>query len=165
MHTCGHFSARGRSRNWKASTLSSTGRTRIQDGGVSNATVDHDFSYLKSALLYEYKKTPNRILKVPHIPKSGEDNVRKGFLEFEGYEKVLDMLPLSLKCIFVVGYHIGNRKGALLELKWTQVDFENNVIRFAKMQNRKPVPVAAPIYGDMRASLRRQKSFRDRALS
>jgi integrase len=129
--------------------------------GVSNTTVDHDFAYLKSALLLEHKKTPSRVAKVPHIPKSGEDNVRQGFLEFDGYEKVLAQLPLSLKCLFVLAYHVGNRKGALLELKWPKVDFENGVIRFIRMQNRKPVPLAAPIYGDMADWLRSQKTFRD----
>jgi integrase len=128
---------------------------------VSNATVDHDFTYLKSALLFEYKKTPTRVARVPHIPKSGEDNVRHGFLEFDGYEEVLAQLPLSLKSVFAVGYHIGNRKGALLSLRWPQVDFKNGVVRFIRMQNRKPVPVAAPIYGDMEEWLRRQKAFRD----
>lgn len=128
---------------------------------VSNVTVDHDFTYLKSALLLEYKKTPSRVARVPHIQKSGEDNVRRGFLEFDGYEKVLAQLPLSLKSVFVVGYHIGNRKGALLGLEWPQIDFENGVIRFIRLQNRKPVPVAAPIYGDMQEWLRRQKAFRD----
>ena len=137
-------------------------RMRIEEDGVSNATVDHDFTYLKSSLIHEYKKTPSRVLKVPHIPKSGEDSVRKGFLDFEGYEKVLVELQTSLKCMFVVAYHIGNRRGVLLELKWTQVDFENGLIRFTRMQNRKPVPVAAPIYGDMRTWLTRQKAFRDK---
>ncbi|MGA8596693.1 MAG: tyrosine-type recombinase/integrase [Bryobacteraceae bacterium] len=132
---------------------------RTQD--VSDATVDHDFAYLKSALLFEYKKTPSRVARVPHIPKSGEDNVRHGFVEFEGYEKLLAELPLSLKSVLVVGYHIGNRKGALLDLKWPQVDFKNRVIRFIRMQNRKPVPVAAPIYGDMEEWLRWQKAYRD----
>ena len=128
---------------------------------VCNATVDHDFAYLKSALILEYKKTPSRVTRVPHIEKSGEDKVRQGFLELDGYEKVLTQLPLSLKSVFVVGYHIGNRKGVLLDLKWPQVDFKNGVIRFIGMQNRKPVPVAAPIYGDMEGWLRRQKEFRD----
>lgn len=128
---------------------------------VSNVTVDHDLAYLKSALLLEYKKTPSRVVKVPHIPKSGEDNVRSGFLNFDGYEKVLAQLPDSLKCMFVVAYHIGNRKGALLELKWRQVDFPNSVVRFMQMRNRKPVPLAAPIYGDMNEWLRRQKAYRD----
>jgi integrase len=128
---------------------------------VSNSTVDHDFAYLKSALLLEYKKTPSRVARVPHIPKSGEDNVRLGFLEFDGYEKVLAHLPMSLKCIFVLAYHVGNRKGALLELKWPQIDFKNGVVRFIQRQNRKPVPLAAPIYGDMANWLRHQKAYRD----
>jgi integrase len=128
---------------------------------VSDATVDHDFTYLKSALLLEYKKTPSRVTRVPHIQKSGEDKVRHGFLELDGYKKVLAQLPLSLKSVFVVGYHIGNRKGALLGLEWPQIDFGSEVVRFIRLQNRKPVPVAAPIYGDMREWLRRQKAFRD----
>ena len=41
------------------------------------------------------------------------------------------------------------------------MDFRNRVIRFIRIQNRKPVPVAAPIYGDMEDWLRRQKEFRD----
>jgi len=131
---------------------------------VSNSTVDHDFAYLKSALLLEYKKTPSRVARVPHIPKSGEDNVRLGFLEFDGYEKVLAHLPMSLKCIFVLAYHVGNRKGALLELKWPQIDFKNGVVRFIRMQNRKPIPLAAPIYGDMAEWLHRQKAYRDEHL-
>jgi integrase len=136
-------------------------KMRVEEDGVSNTTVDHDFTYLKSALLLEYKKTPSRIVKVPHIPKSGEDNVRQGFLEFDHYEKVLAELPLSLKCIFVLAYHISNRKGALTGLRWNQVDFDNKVIRFVRSQNRKPVPAAAPIYGDMDHWLKLQKAFRD----
>jgi integrase len=42
------------------------------------------------------------------------------------------------------------------------VDFTNGVIRFVRLQNRKPVPMAAPIYGDMGAWLDRQKEFRDK---
>jgi integrase len=129
---------------------------------VSDASVDLDLAYLKSALLLEYKKTPSRVNRVPHMPKSVEDNVRHGFLEFDGYEDVLELLPLSLKSLFVIGYHIGNRKGALLDLKWTQVDFRNGVIRFIRMQNRKPVPIAAPIYGDMQRWLSQQRAFRDK---
>lgn len=134
---------------------------QIRNKSVSNATVDHDLAYLKSALFLEYRKTPSRIVRVPYIPKSGEENIRQGFLEFDGYEAVLSELPLSLKCAFVVGYHIGNRKGVVLSLKWPQVDFDNRVIRFIRLQNRKPVPVAAPIYGDMEYWLRRQKAYRD----
>jgi len=49
----------------------------------------------------------------------------------------------------------------LLDLKLSQVDFTNRVIRFVRLQNRKPVPMAAPNYGDMEEWLCRQKAFRD----
>ncbi len=41
-----------------------------------------------------------------------------------------DKLPISLKYLLVVGYHIGNRKGTLLNLKWSQIDFEEGLKRF-----------------------------------
>lgn len=136
---------------------------RISEDGVSDATVDHDLTYLKAALNLEHKKKPHtRVPVVPTIPKSGVDNVRQGFLDLDGYDKVLDKLPVSLKCLFVVGYHIGNRKGTLLNLKWSQIDFEEGLIRFIRKENGKPVPVFAPIYGDMHDWLRHQKAFRDR---
>ncbi len=136
---------------------------RIANDGVSDTTVDHDFTYLKAALNLEHDKKPRtRVPVVPTIPKSGVDNVRHGFLELADYDKVLEKLPISLKCLFVVGYHIGNRRGALLGLKWNQVDFEEGLIRFHRKENGKPVPVFAPLYGDMHEWLRRQKSFRDR---
>ena len=43
---------------------------------------------------------------------------------------VPDKLPVSLKYLLVVGYHIGNRKGTLLNLKWSQIDFEEGLNRF-----------------------------------
>ena len=136
---------------------------RIAGDGVSNSTVDHDFTYLMAALNLEHRKKPQtRVPVVPTIPKSGEDNIRQGFLELEGYDKLLDKLPISLKCLFVVGYHIGNRRGTLLSLKWREVDFEEGLIRFFRKENGKPVPIFAPIYGDMRDWLERQKAFRDR---
>jgi len=73
----------------------------------SNGTVDHDFTYLGAALRLECKKTPSRVIRVPHIPKSGEDNVRQGFVKFDGYERVLEQLPASLKTLLVVGITSG----------------------------------------------------------
>jgi integrase len=128
---------------------------------VSNATVDHDFTCLKSALMFECKKAPSRIVKVPHIPKSGEDKVRSGFLEFEGYEKVLAKLPMSLKCIFVVAYYIGNRKGALLELKWPQVDFTTGWFDSSGCRIVSRYLWQRRFYGDMGQWLIRQTEFRD----
>lgn len=134
---------------------------RTGQDGVSNATVDHDLTYLSAALRLEHNKRPNtRVPVMPTIPKSGEDHVRQNFLAFDGYQRVLEALPASLKCLFVIGWHIGNRKSALLELEWAQI--EATTIRFHRKQGGKPVAVHGPIYGDMREWLEKQRSVRDR---
>jgi hypothetical protein len=59
-------------------------------------------------------------------------------------------LPEELRLLFVVAYHVGLRKGALLRIKWSQVDMAASCIWMeGKRPNRKPEPVAVPIYGDM----------------
>jgi integrase len=59
--------------------------------------------------------------------------------------------------LFVIAYHVGLRKGALLRIKWSQVDLKASCIWMeGKRTNRKPEPVAVPIYGDMGAFLQTQ---------
>ena len=59
-------------------------------------------------------------------------------------------MPEELRLLFVVAYHVGLRKGALLRIKWLQVDMAASCIWMeGKRPNRKPEPVAVPIYGDM----------------
>ena len=59
-------------------------------------------------------------------------------------------LPEELRLLFVVAYHVGLRKGALLRIKWSQVDLKAQTISMnGRKSNRKPEPVAVPIYGDM----------------
>jgi integrase len=62
-----------------------------------------------------------------------------------------------LKLLFVIAYHVGLRKGALLRIKWEQVDLASSCIWMqGKKANRKTEPVAVPIYGDMRTYLEMQ---------
>jgi len=46
----------------------------------------------------------------------------KRILKPELYQKLLFELPEVLRLLFVIAYHVGLRKGALLRIKWTQVD-------------------------------------------
>lgn len=129
--------------------------------GVSGTTVNRDLAALRAALKLEAKNTPSRVKFVPYFPMDDEShNVRTGFLDVSGYRKILEHLPESLKCLFVLAYHVGNRRGNLLSLKWSQVDFEIGIIRLAETQDGKHVGTA-PIYGEMRSWLARQKGYRD----
>jgi len=112
---------------------------------VSNATADHDFTYVKSALLLKLKKMLSRIARVPHIQKPGEDDVRHSFLEFDGYETFWNAYPYPSRVFSPLAIR-SEIECALLRLKWSQVDFAKWSHPFIRLQNRKPIPMASPIY-------------------
>jgi len=78
-------------------------------------------------------------------------------LKPEHYRKLLFELPEDLRLLFVIAYHVGLRKGALLRIKWSQIDLRANTIWMeGRQKNRKPEPIAVPIYGDMAKFLEMQ---------
>ena len=96
------------------------------------------------------------------VARRHQGEPRKGFLKPEHYRKLLAELPDELKLLFVVAYHVGLRKGALLRIKWEQVDVAASCIWMeGKRANRKPEPVAVRIYGDMKTYLETQPRTSD----
>lgn len=117
---------------------------------VKPGTVNRELGLLHCAFQLGYQQDPPLVARVPHFPRPTEDEPRKGFLKPEMYRKLLLELPDSLRLLFVVAYHVGLRRGALLRIKWAQVDLKASCIWMeGKKVNRKPEPVAVPIYGDM----------------
>lgn len=117
---------------------------------VKPGTVNRELGLLHRAFQLGYNQDPPLVARVPHFPRLTEDEPRKGFLKPESYQKLLFELPVELRLLFVVAYHVGLRKGALLRIKWTQVDREAHTIWMeGRRRNRKPEPIAVPIYGDM----------------
>lgn len=117
---------------------------------VKPGTVNRELGMLHRAFQLGYQHDPPLVARVPVFPKLPEGEPRKGYLKPELYQKLLVALPEELRLLFVVAYHVGLRKGALLRIKWTQVDLGASCIWMeGKKMNRKPEPVAVPIYGDM----------------
>lgn len=117
---------------------------------VAPGTVNRELGMLHRAYQLGYQQDPPLVARVPFFPKLPEAEPRKGFLKPELYNKLLITLPEELRLLFVVAYHVGLRKGALLRIKWSQVDMAASCIWMeGKRANRKPEPVAVPIYGDM----------------
>jgi integrase len=144
----------------KAAKLTSTRvkefvRARLKK--VKAGTVNRELGLLHRAFQLGYDHDPPLVGRVPHFPKLEEDEPRQGFLKAEHYRKLLAELPEELRLLFVVAYHVGLRKGALLRIKWSQVDLAANTIWIeGKKANRKPEPIAVPIYGDMAKFLKTQ---------
>jgi integrase len=131
---------------------------RERSSKAKPSTINRELALLRRGFKLGYRNDPPLIGRVPHIRILDESgNVRTGFLKPEHYQALLEELPEELKLLLVFGYHVGMRRGALLEIKWKQVDLSTGVVWIeVKGQNRKPVPVAIPIYGDMRQYLERQ---------
>ena len=130
---------------------------------VKAGTVNRELGMLHRAYQLGYEHDPPLVGRVPTFPKLQEGEPRKGFLKPELYRKLLVELPDDLRLLFVVAYHVGLRKGALLRIKWEQVDLKAGCIWMeGKKANRKPEPVAVRIYGDMAKFIeiqRRQSEF------
>ena len=123
-------------------------RVRLKD--VKSGTVNRELGLLHRAYQLGYQHDPPLVARVPFFPKLTEGEPRKGFLKPDVYRKLLFELPEELRLLFVIAYHVGLRRGALLRIKWSQIDLAASCIWMeGKKANRKPEPVAVPIYGDM----------------
>jgi integrase len=116
-------------------------------------------AYDRAALKLETKQTPSRVGKVPHIPIVRVNNTRQGFLEYGDHETLLEQLPKSLKALFVVAFHSGCRLGELLGMRWSDIDWQNRVIRLPDSKNGKARNL--PFWGGIEEQINRQKAYRD----
>jgi integrase len=136
--------------------------TRAAEDEVSEATLNNELSYMRSAYIHGKKRqTPAKVTAIPYFPIVRVDNARAGFVEFTDYRKILAELPSSLKPLFVVGYHSGCRKGELTGLQWPRVDFQQGVIELEPARTKNGHGRYLPFYGDLRGTLERQKAIRD----
>jgi hypothetical protein len=83
---------------------------------VKPGTVNREMALLHRAYQLGFQHDPPLVGRVPHFPKLPEGDPRKGFLKPELYRKLLLELPEELRLLFVIAYHVGLRRGALLRL-------------------------------------------------
>jgi integrase len=131
------------------------------EAGATNATVNRELEILKRALRLGAECDPPKVSYVPHIAKLVENNVRKGFLDDEGYLRLRQELPDYLKPMLVVGYHIGNRLGELKALEWRQVELHHMRITLDPGTTKNDEARTLPVYGEMAQWLSMQKAIRD----
>ncbi|MEX2582585.1 MAG: site-specific integrase, partial [Gemmatimonadota bacterium] len=71
----------------------------------------------------------------PHIPSVKIRNTREGFFEAPELERVLSELPAPEAAVTRFAALTGWRKGEILPLRWSQVDFEGGVVRLYTSKN------------------------------
>ena len=134
-----------------------------KEDNLAPTTINRHLSYIRSGFVTGNKRvTPRMVDFIPAFPIVDESyNVRQGFLSFDGYQKVLDQLPVSLKPLFICGFHVSSRKGELMNLVWSQVDLREGLIVLDPYNTKNKSGRALPIYGDMVDALENQKQLRD----
>ena len=78
-----------------------------QSQGAANATINRELAALRR--MFRLGKRAGKIGEVPYISLLQEDNVRKGFFEWDQVEAVLRHLPEDLKSVVEVSYITGGR--------------------------------------------------------
>ncbi len=129
------------------------------DRGLSPASANRHLEVLKAAFRRASREDPPLVNRVPPIERFPERNVREGFLQAEDYERLMSHIEADwLKLMFAFGYHYGARAGAILAIRWSQVDWQRRVIRPPANQPRNKRVGVWPIYGDPER-LRRKAEF------
>jgi len=129
---------------------------------LSTATVRRELEQLQAAICYAYHD--NIISIEPYIWKPDKSNPRLRWITkneaarllnaAKSNDRVRDYLPLFI----LIALYTGARSGAILNLRWNQVDLENGYIDFSSSRDNKIKKAAhIPISPKLVAHLKRQK--------
>jgi len=110
---------------------------------VSPATVNRALACLKCMFNKAIEWDKAEVNPVKKVKLFKENNVRVRYLEKEEIKKLIDNASAHLKPILIVALNTGMRKGEILNLKWYDLDFKNNIIyiRESKSGERREVPM------------------------
>lgn len=105
---------------------------RIKEG-LSNASINRELAALKK--MFHLGKKARKVNEIPYIPMLKENNVRKGFFEYEEYMGLLDALPPYLKPLVTFGYLTGWRVSEIRSLTWNRVDLKEGTVTVDNTKN------------------------------
>jgi integrase len=96
--------------------------------GLENSSINRELSALRR--MFNLALQSGKIIRKPHIAMLAENNVRKGFFEWEDFESIKAKLPEYLKAPMTFAYLTGWRvPSEILTLRWTNVDFRAGTVR------------------------------------
>jgi len=101
---------------------------RLEEGKL-NSTINRELSALKRMMNLGLQQTPPKVDRMPHFPMLKENNVRKGFFEHSDFIVLREALPSYLKGFATFDYKSGWRVSEIADLKWSQVDLDNKIVR------------------------------------
>src|ERR1700747_1600569 len=131
--------------------------------GAADGTLTNELAVLKRLLSLASRATPPKVARVPYIQMPTNDNVRKGFIEHEGYTQLLAALPEYLRPVVTMAYHTGMRRGEIMALRWEDVDILNGLVRLTVGETKNGEGRVIPLGDDLLESLKSQLHLRNTA--
>ena len=114
-----------------------------KDKEIANSTINKELALLRRSFSLAD-------LKFPKITKLTENNTRTTFLTEEQYHALVRCAPEHLKPVIVFAYQTGMRRGEILSLKWSQVDWKQREITLppltTKNKQGRTIPLTSALY-------------------
>jgi integrase len=131
--------------------------------GAADGTLQNELALLKRLLSLASRATPPKVARVPYIQMPTNDNVRKGFIEHEGYTQLLAALPEYLQPVVTMAYYTGMRRGEIMALRWENVDILNGLVRLNVGETKNGEGRMIPLGDELLESLKSQLHLRNTA--
>jgi integrase len=114
-----------------------------QAQGAGTAMVNRSLACLRRMLHIAHED--GRIQNVPKIRFLKEPPARKGFLELENFENLVNLMPTHLRPLITFLYYCGVRVGEALQIEWPQVDLDARLIRLEEDQTKNAEARTVPL--------------------
>jgi integrase len=116
-----------------------------KQAGANVATINRNLGLLRR--MFHLAAPDNPLLKIPNFSAVHfkEEHVRQGFVNAADFDKLLAALPVRLRPFVLLLYTTGVRVGEALKIQWSQVDFEEGVIRLSGKQTKNANARVLPI--------------------
>lgn len=122
---------------------------RLRDAGYSDGTIRRDIQVLNAALRWSHLQSVRGPAEPPR---------REVFTTWDNLQKLISIssrYPVWMRTFVRLLVYTGQRKGAVLGLRWSDVDFNRNTIDFrASMVARQKGRAIVPIHRDLAPYLR-----------
>ena len=130
--------------------------------GKAPATVNRRLELLRQAYRLAARRTPPKVLAVPHIPLLKVQNARQGFLSGAEIARLLEHLPDPDLRDFVEWFGwTGMRSGEIRQMTWAMVDLAARTLqldpRAAKTRKGRVIALEGPLWAIIQRRLARRR--------
>lgn len=132
---------------------------KLKDEGYTNSTVNRKIQPVIQAFnLAVHEGRIHRAIYFKKLDESG--NVRKGFFEQSQYDSIQKHLEEPCSDMIELAYFTGWRKSEIVNLKWENIDKEDNLIRLYPDETKNSKPRSVPLVGPIKTIIDRRAKKR-----